>query len=144
MAERLRRRGYGQATIANLMERLTRAGYLDDRKFAEVWVQSRSRSRPSGPALLRHELRRKGVAPEVVAEVVGREFDPATETALAVRALQRRRAGQQSSPDAEAKQRLWGFLRRRGFSGRACRDALVEVLGPSEDLQTTDDLEDDS
>jgi len=136
LTERLRRRGFGEETISELVGRMRRIGYLDDRKFAEFWVQSRNRSRPSGPALIRYELRRKGLDPTLIGEVLEREIDLETEESLAVKALERKVAGKRRGEfDRAAERRLWSFLRRRGFGARACREALRAVLGPSEDLE---------
>ena len=53
------------------IERLADLGMLDDEAFARAWVESRDRARPRGERALRSELRRKGVADSIVADVLG-------------------------------------------------------------------------
>ena len=68
--DRLRRKGIADEDIARVRERLRQAGYLDDAAFARYWIEERARSRPRGPALLRQELRQKGVSSTVIAQAL--------------------------------------------------------------------------
>jgi regulatory protein len=63
---RMRQKGYSPDQIANVMERLVRAGYVDDKAFAQFWVTNRMAFSPRGPRLLKSELRQKGVAADIV------------------------------------------------------------------------------
>lgn len=149
MATRLRSKAYPEDVVGDLLGRMQRVGYLDDRKFAEYWVEERIRSRPRGPALLRLELRRKGVPAEVVSEVLAAAMSPEAEEAAAIRAARRRMrshagaagggeggsAGRAGPAAVRAeKQRLWEFLHRRGFGPRACQTAMTAVFGPMEEF----------
>jgi len=66
--DRLRRKEVPPADIDLVVERLHRAGYLDDAAFARFWIEERARSNPRGPRLLQQELRRKGVRGPVIAQ----------------------------------------------------------------------------
>ena len=66
--ERLRRKGVPDTDIPGVIERLERAGYLNDAEFARYWIEERARSSPRGPRLLQQELRRKGVSGPVIAQ----------------------------------------------------------------------------
>ncbi|HCW52050.1 MAG TPA: hypothetical protein DGR79_08355 [Clostridiales bacterium] len=135
MRRRLAARGYDEKTVTDLVTRMMRLGYLDDRRFVEFWIEQRTRCRPSGPALLRHELLQRGVDAEVVREVLAARMTPELETDLAVEAARKRAgAGPPDGSDARAKRRLWDFLRRRGFSAAACQAAMKAVFGPVEGL----------
>ncbi|WP_376795559.1 regulatory protein RecX [Thermogemmatispora sp.] len=112
----LRRRGTAPELIEAVLERLTELGLVDDRAFATFWVESRERFHPEGAQALRSELRARGVAPEIAAEVVSQGDDE--ERALRagrkkVQALMRGGAGK----NYEAfRNQLGAFLLRRGFS----------------------------
>ena len=58
----LQNKGVPAAMIEAVIDRLTRAGLLDDVSFAEYWVEQRERFKPRSARMLRHELRQKGVA----------------------------------------------------------------------------------
>ncbi len=67
---RLRQKGYSPEQIAYAMEKLVRAGYVNDKDFARFWVTNRMTFSPRGPRLLKSELRQKGVASDVVDEII--------------------------------------------------------------------------
>jgi regulatory protein len=66
--DRLRRKGVPDTDIGGVIERLERAGYLNDAEFARYWIEERARSSPRGPRLLQQELRRKGVSGPVITQ----------------------------------------------------------------------------
>lgn len=67
---RLREAGYRSDLVEEALARLATLGYLDDEAFARAWVESRDRARPRGERALRAELRRKGVAADVVTTII--------------------------------------------------------------------------
>lgn len=150
---RLEDKGYPEATVAEIVGRCLRAGYLDDVVFARQYVEERCRSFACGPARLGQELRLKGVSPENVATVLGETMPPERERDLAVALAAKKRRGR-SGPaglgpgavvgqepvgqfDRRAGERLWSLLRRRGFGTEACRAAMRSVFGPADELYDT-------
>jgi regulatory protein len=136
---RLAGKGYLRQIIDDLVERCLRIGYLNDRAFAEYWVEGRCQSYPCGPARLRLELRQKGVDAQITTSVLTAVLPPEREGELAVRlakkkAVSLRATPDRATPDRVHKEKLWNFLRRRGFGTRACQEALRSVCGPSEEL----------
>ena len=65
LATRLERGGVGEDERTEVLERLDRAGYVDDRKFARQRALALS-DRGSGDALIRDDLERRGIAPELI------------------------------------------------------------------------------
>jgi regulatory protein len=128
MAQKLEARGHSETVVADLLARMERVGYLDDRRFTRYWVEERARARPCGPARLRRELFLRGVPAEVVSSVLAEEMTAEVEETLAVRAAMKKAGSGRLEPGA-ATRRLWGFLRRRGFGIGACRAALAAVSG---------------
>ncbi len=111
----LRKKETPPEIIEAALERLQRLDYLNDRSFASFWVESRERFNPRGSQGLRNELREKGVAREIVEEMVDNEQDEE----LALRAASKKAALLLQAPTmdfATFRNRLGGFLQRRGFS----------------------------
>jgi regulatory protein len=69
LALRLERSGVGEAERIDVLERLDRAGYLDDGKFARQRAATLA-GRGSGDALIRDDLERRGIAAELVQAAV--------------------------------------------------------------------------
>jgi regulatory protein len=107
----LGRRKVAPEAIEATVNRLLQAGLLDDGAFAKYWVENRELFRPRGARALRYELRQKGVADRVIEQVL----EGIDETDSAYRAA-RERARRFNKVDYQTfRQRLGGFLQRRGF-----------------------------
>jgi regulatory protein len=119
LADKLARRGFDEAVVEAVLDRLQTHRYLDDRQTARDFVQSKLARGPVGQRRLAAELARRG-APREVADEVLAELLPDDDRAAARQAaetwLARRR-----NPKPQA---LAGYLERRGFSPRAIWDAL--------------------
>jgi regulatory protein len=113
----LQKRDLGEEAQTMVLERLTRAGLVNDREFAQFWVENRTAHRPRGRRALRAELRQKGIATEVVESAVSDVDEDAA--ALAVAEARVRRLAHLDRPSFY--QRMYGYLQRRGFSYDVCR-----------------------
>jgi regulatory protein len=112
---RLRLAGFADPDIAAAARWLQGLGYVDDRRFAAAYSTARARS-GWGVRRVRMELLQKGVARDVVDEVLGSEEDDTdTGRTAAVDLARRRFAGQLACDPEGAKRKLGGFLARRGY-----------------------------
>ncbi|MBR3236078.1 RecX family transcriptional regulator [Candidatus Saccharibacteria bacterium] len=89
----------------NILKRLSERGYVDDRKFAEFYVENRFVKRGISRKRLQMELMKKGVAREIIDEVLNGRNDE--EEILKIIAKKR------SKYDDE---KLTAYLVRQGFS----------------------------
>jgi regulatory protein len=110
-------RGISDAAVDDIIDKLKRSGYLDDRKYALRWAESAVRNGKGYGFRLRFELARRGIAEDVATEVAERmrvEHDEGE----AVRAIVTRKfAGFEAQhADDRQKRRITGYLQRRGFS----------------------------
>ena len=124
---RLRRRGYSNEVIQEVLTWAEGSGLIDDEAFARLWVADRLERRPCGRALLRRELREKGVSPEIIEGALeGAELDEETLVrSLAAERLKRYRDGSWE----ERGRKTLAFLSRRGFPPSLSRKVLRELLG---------------
>lgn len=106
------------------IERLTDIGYLDDVAFAAFWVRERLSSKPISPRALRYELRQKGVASDIIDEVLV-DLDAAEAAYDAAQAGVRRLRG---STLREFREKLIGALARRGFGYSDAKVAVQRVI----------------
>ncbi len=124
--DRLMRRGYEEGQVQAVLSRLTELGLLDDRAFARAWVENRRAFRPRGRPALEAELRKKGLAPETIAEALANSTPE--EEAVQALLLARRRAPALRGLDRPAFfRRLQAFLARRGFSAAVVRQVAQQV-----------------
>ncbi len=124
ISERLKKKGFAAGTIKKTVKYLSEINYLNDEDFARAWVRTRLQLRPVGLALLRYQLRQKGVASQTIerafAECAGEydESEAASELALS------RRRRYRGLDRQKVKRRLYQYLRRRGFT----QDAILEAI----------------
>ncbi len=117
---RLRQRGFDSPSIVRALQELRTNGSLDDLAFARFWKENRESFSPRSRALLGRELRTKGVAPHIVAEVI----DEVDEEANAYRAAQKTARRLAYNDLDRFRAGLTSFLRRRGFD----YDVIAHVL----------------
>jgi regulatory protein len=119
LADRLAAKNVPGELATALLDRFEEVGLVDDAAFARAWIADRQATKGLAPRALALELRRKGVADEVVREALD-EVRPDAEEAAA-RALVRKKLRTLSRvDDTTATRRLVGMLARKGYgSGMA-------------------------
>jgi regulatory protein len=128
--QNLLKRGCDEPLVEATVNRLERTGLLDDASFARAWVENRSTFRPRSKSALRMELRQKGLSDEVIRSVVDAKVDEEALAYEAARKQARRYAGLEWPG---FRQKLGGFLARRGFSYTVLAPVVSKVW---EELQT--------
>ncbi len=110
----------GHASVAGaVIDSLTRAGLLDDERFARVWVAARTGRKAEGRRRLVAELIKRGVRDSVAEAVVDEELPVAVERELLRSSAAALRAGGYSR-DAIARRLL-----TRGFPAAAVRRTVA-------------------
>jgi regulatory protein len=111
MKERLHSRGIEDSKIEIIINKLKEQHLLDDTAFAQFWKENRDTFRPRSQRLTRLELKKKGVADEIIKEVTADSDDIQTAYAAALSKAQRL-----PRQDYEVfRRRLGDYLKRRGF-----------------------------
>ena len=120
LARRLSRRFGEQPALGETLDWLEAQGFLDEARFAEVFVRNRI-ERGQGPLRIRRELEQRGVAePHLEAALEQAECDW-FDLARRVRA---RRFTRLPGSDPREKARQLRFLQYRGFSAEQAFHAL--------------------
>lgn len=130
--QNLTKRGCDETLVEETISRLQRAGLVNDEEFARAWVENRSAFRPRSKSALRMELRQKGLSDEIVQSVLDETVDEQALAFEAARKQARRYAGLEWPG---FRQKLGGFLARRGFSYTTLAPVVSEVW---KELQTAD------
>lgn len=125
----LDKRGYSEHKNS-VVSRLAGVGLLDDRSFAESWVRERSAGRGYGSRRLRMELARLGIERELVEGALEREYPPESESECAAR-IAINKAGKLPGENNDKRQKIYGFLIRRGFPGNIAKEAVESALRPA-------------
>jgi len=120
----LSQKGVGAEIRGRVLDRLRGAGLVDDGSFAQFWVENRESFRPQGRRLLRQELRHKGISEGLIDEVLsGVEEDKSAYAAAAQRA-----ARFAHLEDEDFREKMYGYLRRRGFDHEVVAETTARLL----------------
>jgi regulatory protein len=130
--QNLTKRGTPEPLVEETLNRLQRAGLVNDQEFARAWVENRNTFQPRSKLALRMELRRKGLSDEIVQPVLDEQVDEEALAFEAARKYARRLTGLEWF---EFRQKLSGFLARRGFSYTTLSPVVSEVW---KETQTAD------
>jgi regulatory protein len=127
LADRLASKDVPAEIAAALLDRFEEVGLIDDEAFARLWIADRQRRKGLASRALSQELRRKGVADEVVREALD-EVEPGAEEAAARELVRKKLRTMTRVDDTAATRRLVGMLARKGYpSGLAFSVVRDEV-----------------
>ncbi len=111
LGERLHRRGFDGDSVEAVIAKLKEQGLVDDIAFAQFWKDNRETFSPRSQWLTKLELRQKGVADDIIGQVVAVVDDDDS----AYRAARKKARSLPLSDYQGFRRRLGEYLKRRGF-----------------------------
>ncbi|NTW01500.1 MAG: regulatory protein RecX [Oscillochloris sp.] len=132
LRQRLHHKELPDLAIDHAIARLIDLGLLDDASFSRIWIENRRTFRPRGNLALRDELRRKGVARELIDAALADADEgenSAEQEAERARTLARTalRRYATAANRFSFQRRLGGYLQRRGFTADIIRPIIDEL-----------------
>lgn len=124
LQRRLRQRGFSASAARTAVDRCRRRGYVDDAALAAS-LTGRMRGAGRGTARIAADLRRRGIAADVVETALGpveERGDDAAALEVGRKLLHRELA--RAREDGGARRRLAGALQRRGFAAGVIAQTL--------------------
>lgn len=121
--QRLRKHGFDSASTDKALDRLKEQGLVDDIAFARFWKDNRESFSPRSRRLTKLELQRKGLAGDIIEQIVGDldDSDSAYRAAL-------NKARRLSPSDYQVfRRRLGEHLGRRGFGYDVINETVARV-----------------
>lgn len=100
--------------IEEILQRLKKRNYLDDREYARLFIENRLKSRPQSTKLLKWNLRKKGLDSDIIERSFNEEN--INEMEMARLAAQKKQKNLMHLPISRQKEKLYRFLINRGFS----------------------------
>ena len=123
---RMTQRGFAADVQDSVIIKLRERGLVDDSAFAQFWKDNRDTFRPRSKWLTKLELRRKGVATEIIDRVV----DTIDDKANAYRAALSKSRSFLEGSGADYPtfhRRLAGYLQRLGFTSSVIKGTLERI-----------------
>jgi regulatory protein len=123
---RLEREELLPETTEQIIEKLRDEGQLDDKRFAEMYAESKMLKKPIGAHRLRRELRQKGLNDTIIRDVVQSYCSEETELNHARFLAEKKLAADRSDDPLKRKRRLADHLMRQGFGWDVVKRVMDE------------------
>lgn len=126
--QRLREKDYEEEIVDRVVERLHELGYLDDAEYVREYVRGRFANKGYGPMRIRQELRQRGVDGSLIDAAFEEQFDEEELLEAAREHAHKKWERLDAGEDLRRrKQKLLGYLQRRGFSYDTIYQVIDEV-----------------
>jgi len=124
----LKRRDIPAFVIDDVIARLYELEYLDDEAYAHDYAHNRFSSKKYGPVRIRRELEKRGIDRDLAESAVDTLFADEDATAAAWEHAESRwsRLADEDDP-RHRRQKMYRYLRRRGFTSDTIRPILDEL-----------------
>ncbi|MBI2448253.1 RecX family transcriptional regulator [Candidatus Microgenomates bacterium] len=113
---KLKSKEFSDNVIAQTLEKAKDLNLIDDQRFAEMWIRERAKFNPKGKRALQMELRQKGIADEILKQVLAENIDTETEESLAHQAFEKKSRVWTDMADRKQREKMTRYLAGRGFS----------------------------
>lgn len=118
--------GISDDVIQEVLQRLKRSGLVNDAQFASLWVENRREFRPRSRKALAYEMRQKGISRDAIDQAL-HEISEQDEEEFAYQAAGKQARKYTNLDWPEFRQKMAGFLARRGFNYETSAAALQRV-----------------
>lgn len=119
-----------RSVIDVIIHKLKQQRFLNDEEFAKWLVRSRTDYKPKGKYLVRLELIKKGIAKEIVEQILeSKEHRAKSEEELAREVLKIKKKKYDQMEPQERFAKAGSMLARRGFGLDVIKQAIDEVFG---------------
>ena len=134
--QKLQEKRFAEHVIDQVIVDLKRLNLLDDRAFAQRWIEARiAGKRSAGARKFTLDLQRKGIAEEIIAEALEEFAADLASGSAALKLLRRQQWRFRALDEHKAKRRMLGLLARRGYDRELAFKAVEQVW---EEIQRND------
>ena len=133
LQDKLVQNGYPPEAVEAAIAYVESYHYIDDKRYAVNYIQNQRGKK--GRARLMLELRNKGVSQEDIEQAFS-ETEEDMDTREAIRGLILKKRGTREAIGEKERQKLYGFLMRRGFAPSDILPVLREFSDGGESLES--------
>lgn len=131
LVQKLKQWGFAQAEIDKIVGKLSSDGYVDDNRFARLYVREKSRINKWGPIKLRAMLASKGIAKDIIDQAIN-ELSYAENPINLFDLLNKKMPQVKAKNRFDLRNKLIRFGASRGFALDEVIDTVNRLLGAEE------------
>ncbi len=124
--QRLKKKKFDEQIIQETLTFLKDKRFIDDRDFAQAWVESRIK-KPLGIRRIREELKFKGIDKEIIDNTTEKAKEDYFEQDIVTKLARGKLERLKNIEPLKAKRRVLAFLLRRGFSPDIVVDTINQL-----------------
>lgn len=116
--------GYTENYITPAIDSIKEYGYIDDNRYARRYAESMKDNHGKTRYIIENKLRLHGISKDIIEDVIGSmKFD---DTAMILEELRKKRisSDQIMAMDFKERNRIYGYLLRKGYSYSSVNSAL--------------------
>ena len=114
--DKLKTKEYSESVIEKVLDKMERLDLVNDKRFAQMFVNDRMKLKPKGKKVLSLELVQKGVSKDTIEEVLRELIDEDKELELAEKVYQKAIRKYGVPDNNESKQKIVKYLLGKGFA----------------------------
>jgi regulatory protein len=133
LEQRLRGKGLAAGAVEEALGDLAQAGYVNDEQYARERINSLLRQSKRGPLALTHTLVQDGVDGDLAERIVAETIRDEDLSRWALEVARQRVERMRDLEPETARRRLYGYLKRRGFSDAHCISAVEDATTDTAD-----------
>ena len=127
LASRMKQKKFPPEVISRTIDFLKDKKFINDGIFARAWIDSRLK-RSMGLRRVKNELKLKGMPSALIDQSIAQVKELYSEDEIVADIIRRKIGSMKDLDPLKAKQRIYAFLIRRGFSADAIMDNLNQIL----------------
>ncbi len=116
-----------QDLITQIIDQLVSRKLLDDRAFADWFIENRITFRPRSARILSQELLQKGIARDVIADALQTQLTEDQELAGAIKMAQKKLRHLKNLPEKERNLKMKSFLWQKGYNSKIIEQTLQSL-----------------
>lgn len=120
--KKLEEKSFAEPVVERVMAFLRKYGYCDDMAYAKSYIRQSQKLRPKGAYVLKMELRQRGITQEIIEQAI--QESGLCETEDAAYWIRKKIKCRIEDLDEKEKQRLYGFLQRKGYRWDVITEAM--------------------
>lgn len=123
----LKKKNSDSETSKKIINKLKEYNFLNDKEFARLWFESRTKLKPRAKRVIKMELKQKGIDEEIIDNLFENNNTEDKEIALA---LAERRVKRYANEDPQKrKEKMYRYLASKGFNYDIIKDVVDHILG---------------
>jgi regulatory protein len=126
-------KGFKRDSISELIAQLKEKNYLNDNDFTRLYIQDELRLKKSGPLIIKHKLRRKGIDQQIIEDFMAELYPEEIQFKNCTLLAQKKLNSLNVLSTDNIKNRLATFLKQKGFSWETIKPVIIQVIQQDED-----------